>query len=844
MSTVNEYGEIVEDTTYDPFGNIVSVDQPPPPEPTYNDPQTNVDEYGNIVPYDQPMRYDAYYNDSQTTVDEYGNVVPIDQPTAYEPTYNDPQTKVDEYGNIVSIDNDDDDFLVPDMGLPFASDNPAILTQSPIMQRGSLAYLRSPINQSAMEMLNVGATYNDGPDQMVKDASWVRLSFAIPRTKDKDDRNVDTLDALDYSSRRFSSATLKFTDSSIGGNTCINPPAQFTRYTDIRDPGLRKEEDPGVSYPTSKDGLGMGRYYSEAIDDNNQIIHLRFGVPQFNSMTQFFTGFYDGKLARLARQGRFDDPSFFIRVGQVLGVAVAPLFLIPMLAVMAGSAVRMLMNAPSSKFYTLKPTMPLYWTAVQTMVNQIGVNQGLVFPAALSSDSKKALQKILGKDERIGEADSQLSLLANAMPEFNSDGQINVFAVANKSKRLQNRFEANLSRALEKLKNGHSTKEYGEAIRRALTDSSILQKPAGSKEPRTVSLEGLLTRYFNDVKEWSGIGAGDSSKVAELESGMHSEAKGATKDENGFLIPKKQSDSFFDYFVANLAEGGDFASFRVDYTGPVTESFSNSASESSLAGTINNHSRENRNKIITLSGGHTGIGFIDAALSAVQKVAAGAASVLNIEGVAALAGSAFVDIPKNWESSVATLPRSTYTISLVSPYGNPVSQMFNIYVPLCMLLAGALPLSTGKQSYTSPFLCELHDRGRAIVKLGIIDSLSITRGTGNLGFDNQGRAMAIDVSFSVLDFSSIVSMPINPSLISGAYGKFFDHENAFSDYLLAISANKLGDQIYAWPQLKRNFKRVAADFKSFFSTAQFADKVANLPGVRSLGMFFTGVDKK
>ena len=54
-------------------------------------------------------------------------------------------------------------------------------------------------------------------------------------------------------------------------------------------------------------------------------------------------------------------------------------------------------------------------------------------------------------------------------------------------------------------------------------------------------------------------------------------------------------------------------------------------------------------------------------------------------------------------------------------------------VPLSMLLAGALPKSTGKHSYDAPFLVEIYDKGKAQTRLGIIDSISITRGVGRLG---------------------------------------------------------------------------------------------------------------
>ena len=64
----------------------------------------------------------------------------------------------------------------------------------------------------------------------------------------------------------------------------------------------------------------MGRYYSEAIDDHNQIIHMRFGVPKFNSMTTFFTSFYNSEASQLARTGR--STSFIFKVGQAIGFVV------------------------------------------------------------------------------------------------------------------------------------------------------------------------------------------------------------------------------------------------------------------------------------------------------------------------------------------------------------------------------------------------------------------------------------------------------------------------------------------------------------------------------------------
>ncbi len=234
----------------------------------------------------------------------------------------------------------------------------------------------SYIDGLAKDYLLTSAPGSENPVDSRRDDQWVRQSFIVT----SDSLNKPFLDPVDVLNRKFSSASLKYTDSSLGGNTCINPPPQFTRYADIRDKGIRPNAtDVNLGY--AYDDIGMGSYYSEAIDDNNQVIHMRFGVAQFNSLTQFFTGFYSSDAGTAARQGRFTDGfvNSFLRVGgTVLAAALAPLAIIPVAILMFGQGVRFFMNWPSSKFYTLKPSMPLYWNAVTSMVNQIGSNQGLI----------------------------------------------------------------------------------------------------------------------------------------------------------------------------------------------------------------------------------------------------------------------------------------------------------------------------------------------------------------------------------------------------------------------------------------------------------------------------------
>jgi len=248
---------------------------------------------------------------------------------------------------------------------------------------------------------------------------------------------------------------------------------------------------------------------------------------------------------------------------------------------------------------------------------------------------------------------------------------------------------------------------------------------------------------------------------------------------------------------AIFKDGAEFATFRVDHTGSVEESFQSSTGETDIAQKFNSASAQGRAAKFSLFGGNIDGGPIDAVKNGLGSIIEGGISGIPFIGstimpaLKAGAGAAYADIPEYWQNSSASMPRMSYTMQLVAPYGNPLSQMINIYIPLCMILAGALPLSTGKQSYTSPFLCQVFDQGRCQTRLGIIDSLQITRGVSNLGFNKKKQAMAIDVSFTVKDLSTVLHMPIATGFALDPLEGIFDEDTIFTDYISVLASNNL-----------------------------------------------------
>ena len=157
-------------------------------------------------------------------------------------------------------------------------------------------------------------------------------------------------------------------------------------------------------------------------------------------------------------------------------------------------------------------------------------------------------------------------------------------------------------------------------------------------------------------------------------------------------------------------------------------------------------------------------------------------------------------------------------MELRTPYANKLSRFIGLYVPLAMILAGALPISTGRQQYTSPFLCQVISPGRMNCKLGIIEQLSVELGVGNVGFNQRNQPLAIDVSFSVKDMNKTLHAPIDTGAsLLNPLRSIFDDDNAFNDYLNTISALSMADQIIPTRRFSRNIALKLSNWDSFWS---------------------------
>lgn len=647
------------------------------------------------------------------------------------------------------------------------------------------------------------------------DSSWSKNAFLV----DDMSLNPDTKEGkADIANRYWSSAEAKFTDARPGANIGINCKPQYTRYSDVRVKGRLADRNE-VSLTSTNGNYGIGRYYSEAIDDPSQTIYMRFGVEQFNSLSTFLANAFDPDLTSLARTGR--ATGVFYNLGKAAGTLTAVVAFPAVAALVAGAKLlNWVFSRPTSKFYTVKPTMGLYWSTVEMLVNNIAVNKGILPKIFRNDDEGRRLGQPFKFDE------GYLAQLAALMPDLfppDSDGKakggFNIYALANRAQRIANHA---FLQDYQRLDNDVSTaSDWVGYLQKELSGSgshaTYISKPNGTPS---------LSAFLNKVVSLKYYLSDDNSPRMESDPRVVTDSKDpkAKRDPSWF-------ESFAEYFDAEFRDGSQFAVFKVEHTGPQTDSFTNASIESSLSQKLNSVSSEARQARFAFAEGNLIGGMIGDALGgaidAVKDTALGALDGVTMgfsNLIPGLGGSGYIDIPKHWQSSSANIARSTYKIHLGTPYGNPISQMMSIYIPLAMILAGALPRSTGKQSYTSPFLCQIFDRGRQQIKIGMIESISIQRGVSHLAFDLKGNALALEVTFTVADLSSILHMPVSTGSIFTADAGL-DEDNILSDYLAVLAGQDMYSQMYAMPKAKLRLAKAAVSLQKVTSPAYWAAMV-------------------
>lgn len=693
------------------------------------------------------------------------------------------------------------------------------------------------------------------------DKNWVRSIFMI---------NQETLDGASLETRTWTTSDSKFQDTAPGGSLVINPLPQPCLFTDPMSDTHWLKARKGAN----DDGLSP--YFSETFDDNYRQVTFRFGTLAFNSLTGYLFSMFHPGAAAFINKGLINTLLF--KLGRLVGHAVSivawPLALISMV----GKAKNFFLRVPTSKYAYLKPNMPLYWSSVQTICNHFLVDLGLIHRGTGEDENGNDLT--LGEDDLKWDENNVKAMKALWPNTFGGNGHINqfldgalgkitgyeagaqfdVFAVATRAQRLAHaRYKT-----LEEIQMATGTK---------LDLRQMLHTSYRNRNGRTsFKLADYIAKWTSMSTDGGGAmyNADKPSKDGKPQQDENEKAKTGDIGDTPTL-DSVSNDGFWKFLEEELREGGAFVSFRVDDTGAVSETFSNNYKTSSLMEKINSMSSTGRSTYFDLAGGNIGddivTNSIETVVSGIKSFASGVIETVGLGGLLIAGGGGTVSMPKYWESSEAQLPKPSYSFTLKARYANRRSAFNDVYFPLACILAAALPTSVGKHSHSNPLYCEFYDKGRMQSRLAAIDSITITRGDGTMGFTPEGNLMSINVSFSITPMEEIIAMPITEGvslndtiekvIVGGLFGGpggaaaggalgtvdalskgIFDDDTPFMDYMATLAGMGVNEQYYLATRLKRRLAFNQLNFVSSFSSARSASIMGNSLSGQLLGAIF------
>ena len=287
--------------------------------------------------------------------------------------------------------------------------------------------------------------------------------------------------------------------------------------------------------------------------------------------------------------------------------------------------------------------------------------------------------------------------------------------------------------------------------------------------------------------------------------------------------------------------------FYLDAETAINESFTNNTTESMISQTVNGFSQTAK-EIQFIMGSKDAGGVMSSIGSAVTDVASNITSALG-EVAEVLAGKNLITrvsnelttivsggkiiFPEIWSDS--EYDRSfDITIKLRSPDPDPVSIFLNIYMPIILLVSMAAPHQIGNSSnaYESPFLVRATYKSIFNCDLGMITSLSISKG-GQGNWNILGQPISADVTLSIRDLYGSMFISKRMGLICNTAQMDYLATMAGVDLnefeptrMVKLFAQVLGDTPRDWANdmwggVKRSLNLTAAKVLSNFTDTRY-----------------------
>ncbi|MBQ5473380.1 MAG: hypothetical protein IIT65_01500 [Lachnospiraceae bacterium] len=560
-------------------------------------------------------------------------------------------------------------------------------------------------------------------------------------------------------------------DTSLGGNDALNCYYGYNRDDDIAHPFHITAGN--VHQPQ----VFMGRVYAERINALQSIMYLGFGIPKFNNMSGFWDNFYSKPMGEAAQQGLWGTLSTFM--SWTVGL--------PFRAIRACAQYYILVangkiRAPVTKYYAFQSQMPAYYLQVQSLLVTLATNMELIHGINPTEGETQANSAQLSNSPYASGLQQHFSWMYGSNIAIDETGTP---IKDSKGNYVKGNLDLNFFALM--LKKVAYTKLDPHLIEQAQTfgwAQQLLQLKTQQDTRQTAA-----TSYTGAMAAGAKGTVKEAKEQANLWKGL-------------FIWQQTDVNPFAKILQLAAKEEFLFIGFRVERGTNASDAITTSTQPSPVQTKINSLLYKFREGHFTLMGNQSG-GIVGNVLSALGYAANFASSLVGVGPFAAAAsGFSNADIPEIWEDTRFSRSYS-FNMEFVAGYGNPLSVFQDLYVPLCALLAGALPRSTGISTYTSPFYVHAYCRGKFSIPMGMIDSISIERGSSTHGWSHVHLPLSLNVSFTIKDLTPSTPLSMLPIGFKGEIQNLMDAiataDTSLNQYLMVLAG--MGPREMLSPQI-------------------------------------------